>query len=92
MKMSSFAGRMKEYPTISLDRFDRENLHARAYFLSHCHKGEPGACTVVRNGTYYMCGLLMAGVLSVSLNRSHERAERTSAEEEAAVQVKPGCC
>lgn len=45
---------------------------------------------VVRNGTYYMCGLLMAGVLSVSLNRSHERAERTSAEEEAAVQVKPG--
>lgn len=43
--MSSFAGRMKEYPTISLDRFDRENLHARAYFLSHCHKGEPGACT-----------------------------------------------
>ncbi|KAM4614795.1 protein artemis [Polymixia lowei] len=36
--MSSFAGRMKEYPTISLDRFDRENIHARAYFLSHCHK------------------------------------------------------
>ncbi|KAL0964884.1 hypothetical protein UPYG_G00273880 [Umbra pygmaea] len=36
--MSSFAGRMKEYPYISLDRFDRENLHARAYFLSHCHK------------------------------------------------------
>lgn len=37
--MSSFAGRMREYPTISLDRFDKENLHARAYFLSHCHKG-----------------------------------------------------
>ncbi|XP_068573541.1 protein artemis [Cebidichthys violaceus] len=36
--MSSFLGRMKEYPTVSLDRFDRENLHARAYFLSHCHK------------------------------------------------------
>uniref|UniRef100_A0A665UB26 Protein artemis n=1 Tax=Echeneis naucrates TaxID=173247 RepID=A0A665UB26_ECHNA len=36
--MSSFAGRMKEYPTLSLDRFDRENLHSRAYFLSHCHK------------------------------------------------------
>ncbi|KAI1888172.1 hypothetical protein AGOR_G00182290 [Albula goreensis] len=36
--MSSFGGRMKEYPTISLDRFDRDNLHARAYFLSHCHK------------------------------------------------------
>ncbi|KAK5619786.1 hypothetical protein CRENBAI_007387 [Crenichthys baileyi] len=36
--MSSFAGRMREYPTVSLDRFDRENLHAQAYFLSHCHK------------------------------------------------------
>lgn len=43
--MSSFGGRMKEYPTISLDRFDRENLHARAYFLSHCHKGKH--CTVI---------------------------------------------
>lgn len=29
---------MVEYPTISIDRFDRENLRARAYFLSHCHK------------------------------------------------------
>ncbi|XP_030072422.1 protein artemis [Microcaecilia unicolor] len=36
--MSSFEGRMKEYPTISIDRFDRENLVAKAYFLSHCHK------------------------------------------------------
>ncbi|XP_030628005.1 protein artemis [Chanos chanos] len=36
--MSSFPGRMREYPTISIDRFDRDNLHARAYFLSHCHK------------------------------------------------------
>uniref|UniRef100_W5NJ46 Protein artemis n=1 Tax=Lepisosteus oculatus TaxID=7918 RepID=W5NJ46_LEPOC len=36
--MSSFEGRMKEYPTISLDRFDKDNLNARAYFLSHCHK------------------------------------------------------
>ncbi|XP_036375634.1 protein artemis-like [Megalops cyprinoides] len=36
--MSLFEGRMKEYPIISLDRFDRENLYARAYFLSHCHK------------------------------------------------------
>uniref|UniRef100_A0A8V8TL07 DNA cross-link repair 1C n=1 Tax=Homo sapiens TaxID=9606 RepID=A0A8V8TL07_HUMAN len=36
--MSSFEGQMAEYPTISIDRFDRENLRARAYFLSHCHK------------------------------------------------------
>ncbi|KAM8802330.1 protein artemis isoform 2-T2 [Rhynchonycteris naso] len=36
--MSSFQGQMAEYPNISIDRFDRENLKARAYFLSHCHK------------------------------------------------------
>ncbi|XP_045320751.1 protein artemis isoform X3 [Leopardus geoffroyi] len=36
--MSCFQGQMAEYPTISIDRFDRENLKARAYFLSHCHK------------------------------------------------------
>ncbi|XP_008590685.1 PREDICTED: protein artemis-like [Galeopterus variegatus] len=36
--MSSFEGQMAEYPTVSIDRFDRENLKARAYFLSHCHK------------------------------------------------------
>ncbi|XP_077566233.1 protein artemis isoform X2 [Stigmatopora nigra] len=36
--MSTFAGRMLEYPHISLDCFDQENLKARAFFLSHCHK------------------------------------------------------
>ncbi|XP_060931723.1 protein artemis [Limanda limanda] len=36
--MSSFTGRMKEYPALSLDRFDRDNIFSRAYFLSHCHK------------------------------------------------------
>ncbi|KAG9489943.1 hypothetical protein GDO78_005712 [Eleutherodactylus coqui] len=36
--MSSFLGRMREYASISIDRFDRENLSAKAYFLSHCHK------------------------------------------------------
>ncbi|XP_043823360.1 protein artemis isoform X3 [Dromiciops gliroides] len=36
--MSSFEGQMVEYPAISIDRFDRQNLMARAYFLSHCHK------------------------------------------------------
>ncbi len=28
---------MKEYPEISLDRFDGENLQSAAFFLSHCH-------------------------------------------------------
>ncbi|KAM6437226.1 protein artemis isoform 2-T2 [Liasis olivaceus] len=36
--MSTFGGVMREYPRLSIDRFDRENLRARAYFLSHCHK------------------------------------------------------
>ncbi|XP_063164285.1 protein artemis [Candoia aspera] len=36
--MSRFGGVMREYPLLSIDRFDRENLRARAYFLSHCHK------------------------------------------------------
>ncbi|XP_040452098.1 protein artemis [Falco naumanni] len=36
--MSRFGGRVREYPALSIDRFDRDNLRARAYFLSHCHK------------------------------------------------------
>uniref|UniRef100_A0A8B9QTP0 Protein artemis n=1 Tax=Anas platyrhynchos TaxID=8839 RepID=A0A8B9QTP0_ANAPL len=36
--MSRFGGRLREYPALSIDRFDRDNLRARAYFLSHCHK------------------------------------------------------
>ncbi|XP_062437195.1 protein artemis isoform X1 [Rhea pennata] len=36
--MSRFGGRLREYPWVSIDRFDRHNLRARAYFLSHCHK------------------------------------------------------
>ncbi|KAM9581593.1 protein artemis isoform 1-T1 [Guaruba guarouba] len=36
--MSRFGGRVREYPAVSIDRFDHDNLLARAYFLSHCHK------------------------------------------------------
>ncbi|XP_014676788.1 PREDICTED: protein artemis-like, partial [Priapulus caudatus] len=35
--MSSFQGRMREYPFLSIDRFDGENLKSSAFFLSHCH-------------------------------------------------------
>lgn len=38
--MSRFGGRTREYPAVSIDRFDRDNVRARAFFLSHCHKGE----------------------------------------------------
>lgn len=49
--MSSFQGQMAEYPSISIDRFDRENLRARAYFLSHCHKGERAGRAAHSRGT-----------------------------------------
>lgn len=51
--MSRFGGRTREYPAVSIDRFDRDNVRARAFFLSHCHKGEgppgpPALCPSVR--------------------------------------------
>lgn len=93
--MSSFAGRMREYSTISLDRFDRENLHARAYFLSHCHKGEPDCghcalCTCFFSGYNTEAIRLEAShnpVLFLYVFRSHERTEGSEAEEETRVQV-----
>lgn len=35
--MSCFAGKTREFPDISLDRFDSDNLNSVVYFLSHCH-------------------------------------------------------
>lgn len=37
--MSSFSGKIKEFPQISVDRFDGRNLASTAYFLSHAHSG-----------------------------------------------------
>ena len=37
--MSCFAGKLKEYPFVSVDCFDKNNLDSEAYFLSHCHQG-----------------------------------------------------
>ncbi|XP_060078956.1 protein artemis-like [Ylistrum balloti] len=36
--MSCFKGRMSEYRSISLDRFDGPNLNSTVYFLSHLHE------------------------------------------------------
>ncbi|KAM7437994.1 Protein artemis [Porites harrisoni] len=36
--MSSFTGKFREYPAISADNFEKENLDSVAFFLSHCHK------------------------------------------------------
>lgn len=38
--MSSFSGKIKEFPQISVDRFDGRNLASTAYFLSHAHSGQ----------------------------------------------------
>lgn len=35
--MSTFTGLMNEFPSISVDRFDNENLNSTIFFLSHCH-------------------------------------------------------
>lgn len=96
VSMSSFAGRMKEYPTISLDRFDRENLHARAYFLSHCHKGaymyimdiasEPANALSRQHEWLNWFAMIMITVLLMFMfNRSYERVERTFDEEKTEV-------
>ncbi|KAK3753510.1 hypothetical protein QZH41_018009 [Actinostola sp. cb2023] len=36
--MSCFSGKFKEYSSISVDCFNKNNLESRAFFLSHCHK------------------------------------------------------
>ncbi|KAG4066946.1 hypothetical protein HA402_007694 [Bradysia odoriphaga] len=35
--MSTFTGVMKEFPSLSVDRFDNENLKSTVFLLSHCH-------------------------------------------------------
>ena len=35
--MSEFAGPISEFPGVSIDRFNGENLKSTVYFLSHCH-------------------------------------------------------
>ena len=35
--MSEFAGPISEFPGVSIDRFNGENLKPTVYCLSHCH-------------------------------------------------------
>ena len=35
--MSEFGGPVEEFPLVSIDRFDNENLNSTVYLLSHCH-------------------------------------------------------
>ncbi|XP_064633915.1 protein artemis-like [Lineus longissimus] len=43
--MSTFMGLMKEYCSLSIDRFDGENLRSTAFFLSHCHQDHMNGLT-----------------------------------------------
>jgi DNA cross-link repair 1C protein len=36
--MSCFPGKLFEYPFVSIDRFNKENLDSSIFFLSHCHE------------------------------------------------------
>lgn len=89
--MSRFGGRVREYPAVSIDRFDRDNLRARAYFLSHCHKGEPRPSPTVPMATatpFSPCVPPHDG--RTSLPRSHEGAAGARPEAEAGGQVGAG--
>lgn len=35
--MSTFSGIVDEFPLVSVDRFDGNNLSSKIFFLSHCH-------------------------------------------------------
>ena len=35
--MSELAGPISDFPGVSIDRFNGENLKSTVYFLSHCH-------------------------------------------------------
>ena len=51
--MSCFAGKLKEYPSFSVDCFDKNNLDSDVYFLSHCHQGTSD--TVRHTGFVVLC-------------------------------------
>lgn len=84
--MSRFGGRLREYPQLSIDRFDYDNLRARAYFLSHCHKGEPPSFPPISMASSPPAALPAVTAVPFLL-RSHEGAEGARPEEEAAEQV-----
>ena len=35
--MSEFSGPISEFPRVSIDHFNGENLKSTVYFFSHCH-------------------------------------------------------
>jgi hypothetical protein len=72
-RMSCFAGKLKEYPSFSVDCFDKNNLDSDVYFLSHCHQGTSDTvilgslCCVVRMSVYLLWSVL-SKIFAISTN------------------------
>ncbi|KAK7067353.1 Protein artemis [Halocaridina rubra] len=73
--MSSFSGKIKEFPQISVDRFDGRNLASTAYFLSHAHSDHMVGLSSPQfldhlesnNGVYLYCSAITARFLQASI-------------------------
>ncbi|KAA0185678.1 hypothetical protein HAZT_HAZT006552 [Hyalella azteca] len=73
--MSSFSGKVKEYPHISVDRFDGRNLASTAYFLSHAHSDHMVGLSSPQfldhlesnQGVYLYCSFITARFLQASI-------------------------
>lgn len=51
--MSTFSGKIEDFPYISLDRFDGANLNSKVFFLSHCHTDHMVGLFACLPGTLY---------------------------------------
>ncbi|KAK4318202.1 hypothetical protein Pmani_010779 [Petrolisthes manimaculis] len=73
--MSSFSGKIKEFPQISVDRFDGRNLASTAYFLSHAHSDHMVGLSSPQfldhlesnSGVYLYCSSITARFLQASI-------------------------
>ncbi|CAL4168996.1 unnamed protein product, partial [Meganyctiphanes norvegica] len=73
--MSSFSGKIKEFPQISVDRFDGRNLASTAYFLSHAHSDHMVGLSSPQfldhlesnSGVYLYCDRITARFLQASI-------------------------
>ncbi|MCL4105213.1 UNVERIFIED_CONTAM: hypothetical protein GTU68_055344 [Idotea baltica] len=73
--MSSFSGKIKEFPQISVDRFDGRNLASTAYFLSHAHSDHMIGLSSPQfldhlesnSGLYLYCSQITARFLQASI-------------------------
>lgn len=64
--MSTFNGKLKEFPNISIDRFDDDNLESKVFFLSHCHSDHMKGL-----GNYGLPGPLYVHPISAVILKHH---------------------